>query len=387
MIQGASIIGQAKAFVAISELVGREVKIVRAGNDFRSACPICGTGSKGSNPFWGSDQKGRWFCHAGCQRGGDVIDLERELRGGDVLEAAKRIVGELPSIPRQPINRPVTVTVEGPSASERVVNEIWAGAREISGTLVERYLVARGISKSVIDQAAPRLRFHPAAKWGWDEIARRWIVAPAMVVRVETIGGFTGGIHVTYLDRSGHTKADLKPAKRMWGRQADDAGRPGGAWLIGPRGPQDLVVAEGIETALSLATFAERAGYSVQCAAALSLRSLQGGFVLAEGGVFDPADVRPDPAKPAFTWSPPDGVRAWRVVIGVDRDMSPLRVKVRNIRGKVQDATLGGEARARLCARLAVQAWKAAGASAARAVAPGARCDFNDQLQYSGRSN
>lgn len=386
MIRGPSVIDQARSGVAVSELAGKEVRLYRAGNDFRSACPICGAGSKGSNPFWISNLKGRWFCHAGCGRGGDVVDLERELRGGLVLEAAKRLVGGAPLTPRITLQKPVDRTVDGPSATDRLAAEIWQGSRAIEGTIVEAYLAARGISKSVIDQAAARLRFHPAAKWGWDEVARRWILAPAMVARVETPVGFTGGVHVTYLDGSGLGKARLSPSKKMWGAQNGTDGQPGGAWLIGPRGPVELVVAEGIETALSLATFAERSGSAVQCVAALSLRALQGGQLL-DDGVFDPANIRPDPAKPAFTWPSPDADRPWRVVVGVDRDMSPLRVKVKNIRGRVQDAVLDAEARARLCGNLAVLAWRGAGVKSVRAIVPGVRCDFNDQLRYSGASN
>ena len=388
MIQGPSIFDQARA-VAVSDVAGKLVRLYAQGKDFRSACPICGAGAKGSRPFWVSDAKGRWFCHAGCERGGDVIDLERELGGGTAIAAARRLVGEVAGEASRPVRpspvRPAAPKPQAPNSADRIAAEIWQEAREINGTIVVTYLASRGISRSVIDQASARLRFHPHAKWAWDEHERRWIKAPAMVVRVETPAGFTGGVHVTYLDPAGYSKSSLSPAKRMWGPQANEDGRPGGAWLIGPSAIAELVIAEGIETALSLATYADRAGWSVQCVAALSLRSLQGGQILDDDGVFDPSNIRPDPQKPAFTWPAPDPVRPWRVVVGVDRDMSPIRIKRRNIKGNIQAAMLESEARAALCARLAVLAWMAAGAKSVRAILPGARCDFNDHLRFEGR--
>jgi len=69
------------------------------------------------------------------------------------------------------------------------------------------------------------------------------------------------------------------------------------------------------------------------------------------------------------------------VLIAVDRDMGDLRVKARTGRGKICSHLLTAEVRARLCGRLAVDAWKATGAPRARAIAPSPGRDFNDELR------
>jgi hypothetical protein len=83
------------------------------------------------------------------------------------------------------------------------------------------------------------LRFHPACWHG--PTAKRY---PAMVALVE--GGDAFAVHRTYLLPDGSGKAAIEPAKMMLGTVA------GGAVRL-TDGPGGLVVAEGIETALSLA--------------------------------------------------------------------------------------------------------------------------------------
>ena len=112
----------------------------------------------------------------------------------------------------------------------------WREARPIAGTPAERYLRRRGVTAPL----GEALRFHPACWHG--PTARRH---PAMVARVEGADGFA--VHRTYLAPDGSGKAALEPAKMMLGATAGGAVR-----LLG--GHRRLVVAEGIETALSLAS-------------------------------------------------------------------------------------------------------------------------------------
>jgi hypothetical protein len=85
----------------------------------------------------------------------------------------------------------------------------------------------------------PTLRFHPEAWHG--PTAKRH---PALVALVDGGDGFA--VHRTYLRTDGSGKAALAPDKMMLGAVA------GGAVRL-TDGPGRLVVAEGIETALSLA--------------------------------------------------------------------------------------------------------------------------------------
>lgn len=123
-------------------------------------------------------------------------------------------------------------------AEKRAVQakRLWLEAQPIGGTAAETYLRGRGITCPL----PPTLRFHPQAWHG--ATARRW---PALVALVEGGSGFA--VHRTYLRPDGSGKADIDPAKAMLGATSGGAVR-----LAQAQGP--LVVAEGIETALSLAS-------------------------------------------------------------------------------------------------------------------------------------
>lgn len=381
---------EARRAVSVEDLVARAgVKLVRAGRELRGPCPICGSGSKSkSMPFAVNPEKQTFRAYCGCDMRGDVTDLERALGGGDLVDAARRLTGgEYRSAPRTARERPAEP--QGPTVSERIAADMWDGAWRakpddaptIWGTLAERYLLARGIAPEIVNLAARNLRFHPRAKYAWDGQAGAWVTAPAMLVQVVTAAGPTGGIHATYLANNPPRKAALTPAKRMWGRQTDAEGRPGGAWLIGPGGFGNLAVAEGIETALSVATLALRDREHFRVCAALSLNRLQGGVMRDADGCEDVFDPQPNPARPPFVWPRPESGGWRRVMVAVDRDMSPVKVKGRTGRGKIVDFERGPEERAALCARLAVSAWKAAGAPEAVALRPPPGRDFNDELR------
>ncbi|HYD26914.1 DUF7146 domain-containing protein [Brevundimonas sp.] len=373
--------------VSLEDFAGQYTKLSAGKNERRGVCPICqsGKGSK-SAPFAVYPAAGRWRCWADCDRGGDVVDLYRELhKAAGVVEAVRALMGGDYRPPAEPVvatGRPAP-TADDDRKAKRAA-EMWDGARAFEGSLAERYLVkARGIAPEVVAMAAPQLHFHPSAKAEWVDGA--WKRAPAMLLRVQTPAGFTGGVHATFLlkDGSGRDKA---LGKKMLGPQMLD-GVYGGGWLIGPDGEGDLAVAEGIETTLSLATIERmRTGRPMRAVAALSLGRLQGGVLRDADGCIDVDDPQPDPARPPFTWPAPEASPWARVVIGVDRDMSPWRVKGRAHRAgragvrRPLNYLLDSEARASMCARLAVAAWTATGARAS-AVAPSPGADFNTELQ------
>ena len=77
---------------------------------------------------------GHWWCFGKCARGGDVIDLDRELNGGDLIDAAKRIramnLGEALPLSEYEHHEatPIVITPENPlglphplSATEREI--------------------------------------------------------------------------------------------------------------------------------------------------------------------------------------------------------------------------------------------------------------------------
>ncbi len=166
-------------------------------------------------------------CHAGCSQAAVIAVLRsRGLWGRGRLGAAPIAAAK---------QRHDTKADE---ASDRQRTEmalrIWAETQPAAGSLVEPYLRARGIN-------IPRplsLRFHPALKHS-DSM---W---PAMVALITRgTDGEPIGIHRTFLSRDGGAKAPVTPPKKMLGPCR------GGAVRLGPVGDR-LMIAEGIETALS----------------------------------------------------------------------------------------------------------------------------------------
>jgi phage/plasmid primase-like uncharacterized protein len=133
---------------------------------------------------------------------------------------------------------------------------LWLEAQPIAGTLAETYLRGRGITAPL----PATLRFNPECWHG--PTARR---LPAMVAAVQGAG--SPAVHRTWLRADGLGKAEIDPPKAMLGAVSGGAVR-----LADGLGP--LVVAEGIETALSLASGLLRTPATVW--AALSTSGIRG---------------------------------------------------------------------------------------------------------------
>lgn len=363
-------------------------RVYRSGQRYRGPCPVCGDGkSKTSTRFWVDGGGKRWGCFNGgaaaCSKGGDAVDLYAFLAGMGVKEAAETMVGRpLPKRPPPPEpdrRRPVRTAEDEDAAKLKLAAEMWTKSRSAAGTLVETYLRARGMHGPQLDAALRQLRFRRSAYHSGSR--SKALKFPAMVGLVRTPAGPTGGVHVTYLAADGSGKAPVDRAKLMWGPQSaeiDGVRIPGCVWLTNPAAEGGLVVAEGIETALSAAILQ---GEPRRVVAALSLRAVQGGVLPDKWGRVDIEVLRPDPAQPAFTWPEPEG-RPWgSVLIAVDRDMKPVEVKVRKPMGGTAKRQLGAEERARICAGLACAAWKRTTTATVRAIGAPAGMDFNDELR------
>jgi hypothetical protein len=119
--------------------------------------------------------------------------------------------------------------------TERQALTCWNEAKPVEGTIAEAYLHQRRIDCALSES----LRFHPEC---WHPSGRR---LPALVARVDGLPRVA--VHRTYLRPDGSGKAAVDPARAMLGATIGGAVR-----LTDPPGGR-LVVAEGIETALSLA--------------------------------------------------------------------------------------------------------------------------------------
>jgi len=161
---------------------------------------------------------------------------------------------------------------------------IWRSATPGGGTLVENYLVSRGLQL----QPPPRLRFHAGLKHPSGGI---W---PAMVALV-TLGADDTpiAIHRTFLTRDGAGKAPVDPQKMMFGPCR------GGAVRLGV--PVELLmVGEGLENCLAAMQATGKAAWAALSTSGLRSLDLPDAahdvIVLADGD--DPGEA----AAQACAW-------------------------------------------------------------------------------------
>lgn len=122
---------------------------------------------------------------------------------------------------------------------------IWRNTERGAGGLAEQYLISRGIAP---EPWPATLRFHQHCPRPRDDAGKLVSPLPAMVALVEHVDRGPVAAHCTYLQRDGSGKAEIQKPKAVFGPVA------GGAVRFGtPREGQWLAVAEGIETALSVA--------------------------------------------------------------------------------------------------------------------------------------
>ena len=346
-------------------------RLYRQGRRLRGPCPLCGHSAKkrGDGCFSVDPAAEVFFCHS-CSKGGDVIALVVELERLKPLEAALWLLKEDRPKSTNVVRLPATRSMaDGETGNDRIARDLLAQSRPAFDSPVRNYLASRGLVGPVVDMALRQLRFHPGAFWGVEDG-----VAIRMPAMIAPLAG-APGIHVTYLNKDGRGKTTRPSAKKMWGRQVMADGRTAACWLIGPDGAfadAPLLTGEGLESTVAAGILV---GRPVRLAATLSLRALQGGILPDNWGRIDPASPVADPERPP--WTHP-GER--EVMIAVDRDMKPLKAKLRKACGGTYERDLTADERARICAGLAEQAWRRAGTPVVRCLAPAAGRDFNDEL-------
>lgn len=226
-------------------------------------CPVCQIERrKDQNALTLAEGRdGRLLLHckkSGCDFG-QVLDVAGVSPTDAISPAAASTFGYDPREQEKAVRR------------ERQATRLWNEAVPIENTGAEVYLRKRGITCPLPET----LRFHPEC---WHPSARR---IPALVALVE--GGERIAVHRTYLDRDGSGKADVEPSKAMLGAVA------GGAIRLA-EGSGTMVIAEGIETALSLASGLLRepadiwAALSTSGVRRLHLPSRPGRLVIAPDG-------------------------------------------------------------------------------------------------------
>lgn len=190
-------------------------------------CPICQPDRRiGQNALTLADAPGgRLLAH--CKKSGCSF--------ADLARAMGLAPGDFPRPDPAELARAAAEARAEAEKRARQALALWREAVPIQGTPAAAYLRNREITCDL----PASLRFHPEVWHG--PTARRW---PALVALVE--GCDLLAVHRTWIRPDGAGKADLDPNKAMLG------GVQGGAVrLLKAQGR--LVVAEGIETALSLA--------------------------------------------------------------------------------------------------------------------------------------
>ena len=214
-------------------------------------CPICQPNQeKGQNALTLADGRdGRLMLH--CKKSGCAFL--------DILSAAGlRSGGYAPPDAATLAQREAEQDAEAKKRAAQA-KHVWDEAQPIVGTIAEGYLRE---ARSITCPLPPALRFHASCWHG--PTAKRY---PALVSAVQ--GTSLPAVHRTYLRADGSGKADIDPAKLMLGATA------GGAVRLSD-GPGPLVVAEGVETGLSLLSGLLRKPATVWAALSTSgIRSLR----------------------------------------------------------------------------------------------------------------
>lgn len=183
----------------------------------------------------GSDGRLLVKCHAGCDGGTVIAELQR--RG--IINGNGRKT-----------DAPGAEEIARRKAAESRLNEtrirfaqsLFAEGKMCQGTPVQRYLEdGRGIAGLRFNHMKNTLRYHPEVLHSPSGQS-----LPAMLAQIRGPQGRPMGVHRTFLKPDGSGKADVSPAKMMLGPSS------GGAVRFGPDSPV-IALAEGIETALSVA--------------------------------------------------------------------------------------------------------------------------------------
>ena len=201
----------------LDEVLARLDRVRKCGNGYVARCPAHDDRHP-SLSITPRDARISVYCHSGCEFR-DILDRlsisGRDLRLDDG--------GEAPA----PVRHEERI---------RLARRLWETSQPAARTVVEHYLLARGIAVPV-----PRaIRFIPLLMhhdFGWP--------FPAMIAGVQDAAGRFAGVSVTWLSADGTDKAPVETPRKIFGPIR------GGAVRLAQAGEM-LAVAEGIETALSV---------------------------------------------------------------------------------------------------------------------------------------
>lgn len=206
----------------------------RQGNEYVALNPNRADKSLGS--FAINLRTGKWGDFASGTRGGDLISLLAYRDGCSQSEAARRIAEGVICAPLQNTSYP-TPKVAKATNVQPYVSALWGDTMPIEGTPGEVYLRGRGITGKIPESIRfiTSLRHKPSGT--------RWSAMIAGVQRYPDKS--VVALHRTWVAKDCKGKAPVEPNKMMLGAVGGSAVRFGSLQPV-------LVVAEGLETALSI---------------------------------------------------------------------------------------------------------------------------------------
>lgn len=194
----------------------------------------------------GRGAAGKWTDGATGEHG-DLLDIIARVEGHgqlrDTLEEARQFL-RLPPV-GQGDNPPQHQRLPpAPKGSPEAAKRLIAATRPIRGTLVQRYLRARGMESL---RGFDALRFHPHCYYrpSVDDEPGTGTAWPAMIATVTDLAGQVTGVHRTWLDPATGSKAPVVYPRRAMGLLLGNGVRFG---LAG----ETMAAGEGIETIGSL---------------------------------------------------------------------------------------------------------------------------------------
>lgn len=250
----------------LADLIGRTVPLRRQGRFWKGLCPFHGE----RNPSFAVYRNG--FHCFGCGVHGDAVGWLMRAGGMSFLDAVRTLAAEagmeMPdgSAPHG-VARPEMLRPAAPRSDIEADDEdahrrgnaalalFLRACPSLAGTPAAAYLLARGIDLAALGRQPRALRFHPSLYNR--ESGRSW---PALLAAVSDGAGAHTATHRTWLARDAAgvwRKAPLREPKMSLGRVRGGSIR---LWRGGSRRPlaeappdEPVVIAEGIETALSVA--------------------------------------------------------------------------------------------------------------------------------------
>lgn len=182
---------------------------------------------------------GLWKDHS-RDEGGDIFRLVMRERGGDFKEALSWVAEALRVTPEKKASQAyVSSSPDKADEARRMqkVQKLLEASRPVQGTVAERYLREH---RGIREELSSDVRFIPSV---WNSRAKASY--PALVSLARDSYGTVTALQVVYLDEETGNKADVELKKQSFGMVK-------GSYVQIQKGQGSVLIAEGVETALSV---------------------------------------------------------------------------------------------------------------------------------------